>query len=145
MVNSRSMGRYGEISPIILTHRGRVTHICVGYLTIISSDNGLADGRLYTVIWTNAWILLIWRLETNYSEILNAIQTFFTEESTFKNVVCVTLSNSSWSQCVNTFRPEQMTNILLVTFSNILYDWKFCILILYDQILSRSNWQWCQH
>ena len=28
-----------------LTHWGRVTHICVGQLTIIGSDNGLSPGR----------------------------------------------------------------------------------------------------
>ena len=30
----------------VLTHWGRVTHICVGKLTIIGSDNGLAPGRI---------------------------------------------------------------------------------------------------
>ena len=29
----------------MLTHWGRVTHICVGILTIIGSDNGLSSGR----------------------------------------------------------------------------------------------------
>ena len=42
-----------------LTHWGRVTHICVGKLTIIGSDNGLAPGRRQAIIWTNAGILLI--------------------------------------------------------------------------------------
>ena len=38
---------------------GRVTHICVGKLTIIVSDNGLSPGRRQAIIWTNAGILLI--------------------------------------------------------------------------------------
>ena len=41
------------------THWGWVTHICVGNLTIIGSDNGLSPGRRQAIIWTNAAILLI--------------------------------------------------------------------------------------
>ena len=59
-----------------LTHWGRVTHICVGNLTIIGPDNGLSPGRRQAIIWTNAGILLIGPWETNYSEILIGIQTF---------------------------------------------------------------------
>ena len=60
----------------ILTHWGRVTHICVGKLTIIGSDNGLTPERLQAIIWTNAGILLTGPLGTNFSEILIDIQTF---------------------------------------------------------------------
>ena len=59
-----------------LTHRGRVTHICVIKLTIIGSDNGLSPGRRQAIIWTNAGILLIRPLGTNFSEILIEIHTF---------------------------------------------------------------------
>ena len=59
-----------------LTHWGRVTHICVGNLTIISSDNGLSPGRRQAIIWSNAGILLNGPLGTNFSEILIGIQTF---------------------------------------------------------------------
>ena len=44
---------------IILTHWGRVTHICVSELTVIGSDNGLSPGRRQAIIWTNDGILLI--------------------------------------------------------------------------------------
>ena len=64
------------ITVIILTHWGRVMHICVGKLTIIGSDNGLSPQRRQAIIWTNAGILLIGPLETNFSEILIKIQTF---------------------------------------------------------------------
>ena len=64
------------ISRWRLTHWGRVTHICVSKLTIISSDNGLSPRRRQAIIWTNAGILLIGRLGTNFSEILVGIQTF---------------------------------------------------------------------
>ena len=43
----------------VLTHWGRVTHICVGNLTTIGSDNGLSPGRRQAIIWTNAGILSI--------------------------------------------------------------------------------------
>ena len=49
-----------------LTHWGRVTHICVGNLTIIDSDNGLSPGRPQAIIWTNVGILLIGPLRTNF-------------------------------------------------------------------------------
>ena len=60
----------------VLTYWGRVTHICVGKLTAIGSDNGLSPGRHQTFIWTNAGILLIGPLGTKLSEILIGIQTF---------------------------------------------------------------------
>ena len=60
----------------ILTHWGRVTHICVSKLTIIGSDNGLSPDRRQAIIRTNAGILLIRPLGTNFSEILIAILIF---------------------------------------------------------------------
>ena len=51
-------------------------HICVSKLTIIGSDNGLSPERRQAIIWTNAGILLIGPLGTNFSEILIVIQTF---------------------------------------------------------------------
>ena len=51
-------------------------HICIGNLTIIGPDNGLSPGRRQAIIWTNAGILLIGALGTNFSEILIKIHTF---------------------------------------------------------------------
>ena len=59
-----------------LTHWGRVTHMCVGKIIIIGSDNGLSPERRQAIIWTNAGILLIGPLGTNFNEILVEIQTF---------------------------------------------------------------------
>ena len=53
-----------------------MTHICVSEIIIIGSDNGLSPGRRQAIIWTNAWILLIEPLGTNFSEILIEIHTF---------------------------------------------------------------------
>ena len=60
----------------VKTHWGRVTHICVSELTIIGSDNGLSPGRRQAIIWTNAGLLLIGPIGTNFSEILIEILTF---------------------------------------------------------------------
>ena len=51
-------------------------HICVGSLTIIGSDNGLPPGRSQAISCTNAGILLIRTLGTNFSEILSEIHIF---------------------------------------------------------------------
>ena len=67
--------KYG-VSVASLTHWGRATHICVGKLTIIGSGNGLSPGRRQAIIWTNAGILLIGPLGTNFREIFIGIQTF---------------------------------------------------------------------
>ena len=59
----------------LLTHWGRVTHICVSKPTIIGSDNGLSPGRRQAIIWTNDGILLIRTLGTNFSEILGKLHS----------------------------------------------------------------------
>ena len=58
------------------THWGRVMHICVGKLAIIGSGNGLSPDRHQAIIRTNAGILLIETLRTNFSGILTKIHTF---------------------------------------------------------------------
>ena len=79
-----------ELINLTLTHWGRVTHICVSKLTIIGSDNGLSPGRRQAIFWTNAGILLIWTLGTNFSEILSAIHAF-----SFKNMH-LKMSSAKW-------------------------------------------------
>ena len=74
----------------LLTYWGRVTHICVGKTTIIGSENGLSPGRRQAIIWTNAGILLIGPLGTNFSEILIGIQT-----SSFKKMH-LKMSSGKW-------------------------------------------------
>ena len=69
-------GGYSQNGRSNLSSWGRETHICVGKLTIIASDNGLSPGRRQAIIWTNAGILLIGPLGTNFNEILIAIHTF---------------------------------------------------------------------
>ena len=74
----------------LLTHWGRETHICVIKLTSIGSDNGLSPGRRQAIIWTNAGILFIGPLGTNFSEILIEIYTFSFKKLHFK------MSSGKW-------------------------------------------------
>ena len=67
-----------------LTHWCRVTHICVGKLTISGSDNGLSPGRRQAIVWTNAEILLIGPLGTNFGEIWIEIDVFSFKEMHLK-------------------------------------------------------------
>ena len=73
-----------------LTHWGRGTHICVSNLTIIDLDNGLLSGQRQAIIWTNAGILFIGPLGTNFSEILIKILTF-----SFK-IMYLKVSSGKW-------------------------------------------------
>ena len=73
-----------------LIHWGRVTHVCVGKLTTIGSDNGLSPGRRQAIIWTNDGILLIWTLGTNCSDILSEINSFSFKKTHLK------MSSAKW-------------------------------------------------
>ena len=91
---------WSALYRVRLTHWGRVTHICVGNLTIIGSDNGLSPSQRQAVIWINARILLIGPLGKKFSEILIGIQTFSLKKIAFENVVCKIMSMSSRPQWV---------------------------------------------
>ena len=56
-------------NDINLTHWGQVTHI-------FGSDNGLSPNRRQAIIWTNAGLLLIGPLGTNFIEIIIKILAF---------------------------------------------------------------------
>ena len=58
------------------TQWSNVMHICVSKLTNIGSDNGLSFGRCQVTVWTNAGILSIGPLGTNFSEKLIEIYIF---------------------------------------------------------------------
>ena len=73
----------------------RATHICVGKLTIIGSDNGLPPGRRQASIWTIAGILLIGTLGTNFSEISFGIQAFSFKKMQLK------MSSAKWRPFVS--------------------------------------------
>ena len=79
-----------------------MTHICVSDLTSISSDYGVSPGRRQAIIRTNAGILLIRPLETNFSEFLVEI-LIFSFKNLFESVVCekaAIFSRPQWVDCV---------------------------------------------
>ena len=78
-----------------LTHWGWVTHIYISKLSIFDSDNGLLPGRRQAIIWTNAGLLLIRPLGTNFSEILIEILTF-----SFKKMHLKVSSEKQWPFCL---------------------------------------------
>ena len=90
MSQFKVIGILSKPSQLLLTHWGRVTHICVSELSIISSDNRLSPGRRQAIIWTNDRILLIGPSGTHFSEILFGIQTF-----SFKKIQ-LKVSSAKW-------------------------------------------------
>ena len=90
-----------------LTHWGRVTHICVGNLTIVDSDYGLSPDRHQAIIWTKAGLLLIGPFGTNVSEIFVEIITF-----SFKKM--------RWNVSYAKWRPFCLgLNVLITTYSRL--------------------------
>ena len=126
---------YGNIYPYVykesvynpLTHWGRVTHICVGKLTIIGSDNGLSPERRQAIIWTNAGILLIGTLGTNFSEILIGTQTFSLKK--------IRLKMSSAKYC--SFRVGLNVLKLRLGYSRQYHDW--CLGSFCRQVISKQD------
>ena len=100
------LGRWWVIVSPVLTHWGRVTHICVGKLAIIGSNNGVSPGRRQAIIWTNAGIWLFGPLGTNFNEILIEIPTF-----SLKNT---RLKMSSAKCCPFSLDPNVLIRVLLV-------------------------------
>ena len=66
------------------THCGWLKHVCVGNLTIIGSDNGLAPtcSRQLAIIWTKCWNIVNWTLG-------NKLQGNFYQNKTFSFRKCI--------------------------------------------------------
>ena len=64
------------LSILFSLHWGWVMQKCVSKLAIIGSDNGLSPGQCQAIIWSNAVMLLIGPLGTNFNEILIKIFIF---------------------------------------------------------------------
>ena len=86
----------------LLTHWGQAMYICVSKLPIFGWDNGLSPGRRQAIIWTNAGLLSIGPLGTEFSEISIEIYTF-----SFMKMHRKMAAILSQPQCVNAIRPEQ--------------------------------------
>ena len=83
-----------------------MTHIYVGNLAIIGSDNCLLPGRHQAIIWTGAGILLTGPSGIDFNEIFNQNSYIFILENLFENVVWKMAAILSWPPFVNTRRPS---------------------------------------
>ena len=112
-----SLQKYTCITTVLLTHWGRVTHICVSKLAIIGSDKDLSPGRGQAIIWTNAGILLIGPFGTNFSEILIEIHIF-----SLKKMYLKMSSEKWWPICIGL----NVLNILLSASGHGTYRTCYC-------------------
>ena len=85
-----------------------MTYICVSKLTNIGSDNGLSTSRRQAIIWFGVRILLIWPLETKFSEISIKIHIFSCKKmNAFEHVVFKIFAILFRPQCVNWIHTRQ--------------------------------------
>ena len=94
---------------LLSTHWGWVMHVCISKLTIIGSDNGLLPCWRQAIIWTNAGIMLIGPLGTNFSEMLIEIHKF-----SFKKMHLEMLSGKWCPFCLglDVLMPSQSSEII---------------------------------
>ena len=92
--------RIMSIKHFMLTHWGRVTHICVIKLTIIGSDN---LNNYLNQCWNIVNKALRNKLQWNF----NRNSNIFIQENAFESVVCEKAAILSRPQCVNTLMPGQ--------------------------------------
>ena len=95
------------ISPH-LTHWGRVMHICIGNLTIIGSDNGLAHSRRQAYL-NQCWNILNWTLRNKLQWNFKQNLYIFIQENAFDCVVCEMAAILSRPQCVKCHRLLKFT------------------------------------
>ena len=97
-----------------------MTHICISDLTSIGSDNGLSPGRHQAIIRTNAGILLIKPLGTNFIEFFVEILIFSFKKmrlkvsSAKKRPFCLglnELTNFPWKYSIFVFHFPWQSNI----------------------------------
>ena len=114
-----------------LTHWGRVTHICVGNLTITGSDNGLSPDRRQAIIWTNAGILLIGPLWTNVEIPIFSFKKMRLKESSAKWRPCCLGLNVLTSMVVGQGPPWIDKLSVLTAFWEGLFQvkWHICKLV----------------
>ena len=84
-----------------ITCWGRVMHICVIKLNIFGSDNRLSPGRHQAIIWTNAGILLIGPIGTNFNDILIVIHVFLFTKIHLKMSPCKITAIVVWASMIS--------------------------------------------
>ena len=116
------------------TNWGRVTHICVSKLTGIGSDNGLSPGRRQAIIWTNAVILLIRTLGTNFSEILSEIHSFSFSKMHLKMLF------ATWRLFGLGLNELNELGSSFQVISHLTWRWRGNLLNFYDEIVLYAYW-----
>ena len=126
-----------------LTHWRRVMHSCVGYLTIIGSDNGSSSGRRQATIWTRAGIVLIGPLGTIFNEISIEIHIFSVKKMHLKRPsakwqpFCLGLGVlTHWVWC------RGLLENLLPTGSKINRNWRLTIIVLFYIPAKLGHYSW---
>ena len=94
-----------SLGPNELTHLPQcriytsVNWVCIG------SGNGLSPVRRQAIIWTNAGLLWIGLLGTNFNAIWISILSFSFQENVFENVACQNGGHFAQGGWVNGFLP----------------------------------------
>ena len=118
------------------THWGRVTHICVGNLTIIGSDNVSSPSQCQAIICTNAGILLILPSETNFGGNLLEMLTFLFRKMRVK------ASSAKWLQFCLGLNVLKCAIAAIVQEVYKIMDSKSIIRILYVSIEAKRQKGW---
>ena len=92
---------------LIMTHWGRVTHICVIKLTTIGSDNVLSPGRRKAIIWTRCWTIVKLDLRKKPQWNIKRNPYILIQENAFENVVWKMSAILSRPQCVQWQKPHR--------------------------------------
>ena len=112
-----------------------MTHICVGKLTTIVSDNGLSPGPCQAIIGTNAGILLFGPLGTIFSEISIGIQTFSVKKMHLRmssakwRPFCLRLNVLNQRVIMTTLKSLVKTQIVIKTTYSAISDHKVSIML----------------
>ena len=106
----RSILPYYKYKWFFLYHVKWSIYSLVSYV-IIGSDNALSPDQLQAIIWTNAEMLLIQNLGTNFSEILSKIHTFSLKKMPLK------IASAEWLQfCLSLNVSGNVMHTLLIQY-----------------------------
>ena len=100
----RHRGIISRHSCHVLTRWGRVTHICVGHLTIINSNNGLFSWSAPNQYLNQWWNIVNWTLGNKLQWKFSRNSYIFVQRNAFENVTCKIPSISSRPQCVKVYQ-----------------------------------------
>ena len=93
----------GSLWLRFLTHWVWMTHICIGNLIFIGSDNALSAPSHYL---NQCWIIVNWTLANKLQWNFNRNSFIFIQENAFQNVVWKMAAILSQPQCVNSLLPR---------------------------------------